>query len=189
MRIIDLESLKIFRTVVDEGGVVRAANKLNRVQSNVTTRIRQLEENLGTRFVLIKRIGPLSTKDSDRGFDGDAADAGPAHLSADRGAEDLRQLECGRHPGPQSFGLHAAAPIAPDDLAFGDALRPAKTDFVEIEVGMLGADVMKDASHRALHPQIEALDRVGVNRATNIFAAPMLNGLVRGKTLTDRNER
>jgi DNA-binding transcriptional LysR family regulator len=52
---IDLESLKIFRTVVDEGGVVRAANKLNRVQSNVTTRIRQLEEHLGTR--LFRREG------------------------------------------------------------------------------------------------------------------------------------
>jgi DNA-binding transcriptional LysR family regulator len=55
MRMIDLESLKIFRTVVDEGGVVRAANKLNRVQSNVTTRIRQLEEHLGTR--LFRREG------------------------------------------------------------------------------------------------------------------------------------
>src|SRR6266478_291587 len=55
MRMIDLESLKIFRTVVDEGGIVRAANKLNRVQSNVTTRIRQLEEHLGTR--LFRREG------------------------------------------------------------------------------------------------------------------------------------
>src|SRR5260370_11269463 len=55
MRTIDLESVKIFRTVVDEGGVVRAANKLNRVQSNVTTRIRQLEEHLGTR--LFRREG------------------------------------------------------------------------------------------------------------------------------------
>ena len=55
MRTIDLESLRIFRTVVDEGGVVRAANKLNRVQSNVTTRIRQLEEHLGAR--LFRREG------------------------------------------------------------------------------------------------------------------------------------
>src|SRR4051794_29582706 len=55
MRMIDLESLKIFRTVVDEGGVVRATNKLNRVQSNVTTRIRQLEEHLDTR--LFRREG------------------------------------------------------------------------------------------------------------------------------------
>ena len=55
MRTIDLESLKIFRTVVDEGGVVRAATKLNRVQSNVTKRIRQLEEDLGT--TLFRREG------------------------------------------------------------------------------------------------------------------------------------
>ena len=55
MRTIDLETLKIFRTVVDEGGVIRAADKLNRVQSNVTTRIRQLEEHLGRR--LFRREG------------------------------------------------------------------------------------------------------------------------------------
>jgi DNA-binding transcriptional LysR family regulator len=50
MRTIDLDSLEIFRTVVQEGGVIRAAAKLNRVQSNVTTRIKQLEERLGTRL-------------------------------------------------------------------------------------------------------------------------------------------
>src|SRR5512145_1194506 len=55
MRTIDLESLKIFRAVVDEGGVNRAAAKLNRVQSNVTTRIRQLEEHVGAR--LFRREG------------------------------------------------------------------------------------------------------------------------------------
>ena len=55
MRTIDLESLKIFRTVVDEGGVVRAARKLNRVQSNVTTRIRQLEAHVGAQ--LFRREG------------------------------------------------------------------------------------------------------------------------------------
>jgi DNA-binding transcriptional LysR family regulator len=47
MRSIDLDSLDIFRTVVQEGGVIRAAHKLNRVQSNVTTRIKQLEQRLG----------------------------------------------------------------------------------------------------------------------------------------------
>ena len=36
----DLSSLEIFRAVVREGGVTRAAQQLNRVQSNVTTRIR-----------------------------------------------------------------------------------------------------------------------------------------------------
>jgi DNA-binding transcriptional LysR family regulator len=47
MRSIDLDSLEIFRTVVQEGGVIRAAQKLHRVQSNVTTRIKQLEQRLG----------------------------------------------------------------------------------------------------------------------------------------------
>jgi DNA-binding transcriptional LysR family regulator len=55
MRTIDLESLEIFRAVVQEGGIIRAANKLNRVQSNVTTRIKQLEERLGLQ--LFRRQG------------------------------------------------------------------------------------------------------------------------------------
>ena len=46
MRSIDLDSLDIFRTVATEGGVIRAAQKLDRV-SNVTTRIKQLEKRLG----------------------------------------------------------------------------------------------------------------------------------------------
>jgi DNA-binding transcriptional LysR family regulator len=44
----DLSELRIFRAVVREGGVTRAAERLHRVQSNVTTRIRQLEDDLGT---------------------------------------------------------------------------------------------------------------------------------------------
>ncbi|HEX2542924.1 MAG TPA: LysR substrate-binding domain-containing protein [Caldimonas sp.] len=47
MRSIDLDSLEIFRAVATEGGVIRAARKLNRVQSNVTTRIKQMEQRLG----------------------------------------------------------------------------------------------------------------------------------------------
>ena len=43
----DLSDLQIFRAVVQEGGVTRAAERLHRVQSNVTTRVRQLEEDLG----------------------------------------------------------------------------------------------------------------------------------------------
>ncbi|MEY2891923.1 MAG: hypothetical protein RJA98_1831 [Pseudomonadota bacterium] len=47
MRTIDLDSLEIFRAVVREGGVVRAAAQLHRVQSNITTRVKQLEQRLG----------------------------------------------------------------------------------------------------------------------------------------------
>jgi DNA-binding transcriptional LysR family regulator len=43
----DLSDLRIFTTVVREGSVTRAARRLHRVQSNVTTRIRQLEQDLG----------------------------------------------------------------------------------------------------------------------------------------------
>lgn len=43
----ELSDLAIFRAVAREGGVVRAARRLHRVPSNVTTRIRQLEASLG----------------------------------------------------------------------------------------------------------------------------------------------
>lgn len=43
----DLSDLRIFTAVVRHGGVTRAAEHLHRVQSNVTTRIRQLEEDVG----------------------------------------------------------------------------------------------------------------------------------------------
>jgi DNA-binding transcriptional LysR family regulator len=42
----DLSDLRIFSAVVREGSVTGAAKRLNRVQSNVTTRIRQLEDDL-----------------------------------------------------------------------------------------------------------------------------------------------
>jgi DNA-binding transcriptional LysR family regulator len=48
----DLGDLTIFRAVVQTGGVTRAAEKLNRVQSNVTTRVRQLEQELGVELFI-----------------------------------------------------------------------------------------------------------------------------------------
>ncbi|MGY4283454.1 DNA-binding transcriptional LysR family regulator [Bradyrhizobium sp. LM2.7] len=48
----DLSDLRIFTAVVREGGITRAAQRLNRVQSNVTTRIRQLEEELDVKLFL-----------------------------------------------------------------------------------------------------------------------------------------
>ena len=48
----DLADLRIFKAVVDAGSVTRAAERLHRVQSNVTTRIRQLEEDLGVALFL-----------------------------------------------------------------------------------------------------------------------------------------
>ena len=52
----DFAALQIFKAVVDEGGIGPAAKKLHRVQSNVTTRIQQLEASLGAKlFVREKR--------------------------------------------------------------------------------------------------------------------------------------
>lgn len=50
--LLDLAALDIFRTVAVEGSVTRAAERLSRVQSNVTTRVRQLEAELGTPLFL-----------------------------------------------------------------------------------------------------------------------------------------
>src|ERR1051325_3887075 len=40
--------LQVFRAVVEEGGIVKAAHKLHRVPSNISTRIKQLEASVGT---------------------------------------------------------------------------------------------------------------------------------------------
>jgi DNA-binding transcriptional LysR family regulator len=50
---VDLATLAIFRTVARELSITRAAQQLGRVPSNVTTRIQQLEEELGV--VLFER--------------------------------------------------------------------------------------------------------------------------------------
>jgi len=48
----DLSDLNIFRAVVQAGGITRAAEKLNRVQSNITTRVQQLEQDLGVELFI-----------------------------------------------------------------------------------------------------------------------------------------
>jgi DNA-binding transcriptional LysR family regulator len=52
MGTIDLAALEIFKTVAEQGGITKAAARLHRVQSNVTTRVKQLEERLGSTLFL-----------------------------------------------------------------------------------------------------------------------------------------
>lgn len=60
---IDLTALEIFRAVAEQGGITKAAARLHRVQSNVTTRVKQLEERLGTKlFVRQNRRLRLSSE-------------------------------------------------------------------------------------------------------------------------------
>jgi DNA-binding transcriptional LysR family regulator len=43
----DFVDLQVFKTVVDEGGIIKAARRLHRVPSSVTTRIQRLEASMG----------------------------------------------------------------------------------------------------------------------------------------------
>lgn len=58
MNNIDLDSLQIFKTVVEQGGITKAARHLNRVQSNITKRVKTLEEQLGV-ALFVRRNGKL----------------------------------------------------------------------------------------------------------------------------------
>lgn len=51
----ELSDLRVFLAVIDAGGVTHAAKRLHRVQSNVTARIRKLEQDLGQ--PLFRRAG------------------------------------------------------------------------------------------------------------------------------------
>lgn len=53
----ELQSLRTFQTVVEEGGVLSASRKLHTVQSNVTNRIKRLERELGAELFYRKGRG------------------------------------------------------------------------------------------------------------------------------------
>src|SRR5438552_2437818 len=65
MRTIDLGALQVFKAVVDEGGVAKAAARLHRVPSNVTTRVKQLEARLGRALFHRRRRRLVLTPDGE----------------------------------------------------------------------------------------------------------------------------
>jgi len=66
MQSMDLRALEIFRAVATEGSVSKAAAKLNRVQSNISTRVKQLETQLGKALFLRRNRGLTLTADGER---------------------------------------------------------------------------------------------------------------------------
>src|SRR3989344_2888715 len=115
---LDLAALDIFRTVAAEGSVTRAAERLQRVQSNVTTRVRQLEADLGTPLFLRegKRMALTPEGEVLRGY-------------ADRLlalAEEARQAgRAGQAPGrPRPGALGKTAATRPHARTAGAAARP-----------------------------------------------------------------
>jgi DNA-binding transcriptional LysR family regulator len=96
----DLSDLQIFRAVVREGGITRAAEKLNRVQSNVTTRIRQLEADLGAELFIregkrmqLSPAGVLLVDYADRLLDLAQEARGAIHDTEPRGTLRLGSME------------------------------------------------------------------------------------------------
>ena len=62
---LDLSALEIFQCVAQEGSISKAAIRLSRVQSNISTRVKQLEEKLGVTLFLRTRRG-LALTDAGR---------------------------------------------------------------------------------------------------------------------------
>ena len=62
----DSSLLKVFVEVARENSITKAANKLNFAQSNVTSRIKQLEKSLG--FALFHRVpkGMILSKEGEK---------------------------------------------------------------------------------------------------------------------------
>ena len=52
----DLTQLEMFNAVAEAGSITQAAAKVHRVPSNLTTRLRQLETELGVDICLVARI-------------------------------------------------------------------------------------------------------------------------------------
>ncbi len=66
MGTIDLVALEIFKAVAEQGGITKAAARLHRVQSNVTTRVKQLEASLGTTLFVRRNRRLILSSDGKR---------------------------------------------------------------------------------------------------------------------------
>lgn len=125
----ELSDLHIFRTVVHTGGVIRAAAHLHRVQSNITTRIKMLEANLGVelfvrdgRRMQLSAAGKILLGYADRLLS--LADEARASLTntAPRGTLRLGAMEstaAARLPGPLNR-FHKTCPDVTLELHTGD---------------------------------------------------------------------
>jgi hypothetical protein len=109
---------------------------------------------------------PLSSKDSYSRFDDDSARERPAHFAACCRPKNLLELKRWGYACPEGPRGLATMTGLPEDLSRHDALGPAEADLVEIEIGMLRADVVKHARHCALNARIEILGGIGVDVAT-----------------------
>ena len=189
MRTLDLDSLEIFRTVVQEGGIIRAAGKLNRVQSNVTTRIKQLEQRLGTtlfrrqgRAIVLSPEGELLLSYTQRLFR--LADEAESRLKegAPMGALRIGSLEstAGSRLAPILSRYHRQHPGVVVELATGTtgALIQRVTNF-ELEAAFVSEPFTAPGLHamKVFEEElvlITAKDVTGVRRAADLAGLTLI---------------
>lgn len=174
MRIMNLDDLDIFRCVVREGGVMRAADRLNRVPSNVTTRIKQFEGRLGV--ALFRRQGRgLALTEAGRTLLGHAerllqmADLAVQELQggAVRGVLRLGSLEsaAGARLPPILSAFHATYPDVSIELQTGTTRTLLRLlDAFEIEAAFVSEPFEKAglSSHPAFEEELVLITAKGV---------------------------
>ena len=132
----DFGDLRIFKAVVEEGGITAAAKRLHRVQSNVTTRIKHLEASLGAKLCIREKgrlhlspAGRLFLTYADRILDAAAEARGAIADEMPRGTLRIGTLEstaASRLP-PLLSRYHVKYPAVRGELKTGtaDAMRDA----------------------------------------------------------------
>lgn len=177
----ELSDLRIFTAVVREGGVTRAAERLHRVQSNVTTRIRQLEDDLGVALFIREgkrlRLAPagqvlLDYADRLLGLADDAR--GAVHDAKPRGTFRLGAMESTaavRLPGPLSE-YHRRHPGVVLELRTGNPEVLASA----ILAGELDAALVAEPIAEARFEKIPAFDE------ELVIVAPTDHAAISGKS-------
>lgn len=179
----ELSDLMVFRTVVQAGGVTKAAARLHRVQSNVTARLKKLEDDLGAE--LFTRQG--------RGLR--LAPAGELLLPY---AERLIQLADEARDAIQGGSLTGMLRLGSMESTAGIRLPPALADFhrrypamrLDLQTGASGplvAQVLQghlDAALVAEPVEDDRLETCPIYRETLVIALPLGATIGDGRGLT-----
>src|SRR5215470_19644259 len=145
MRTIELAALEIFKAVAEPGGITKAAARLNRVQSNVTTRVKQLEARLGAALFVRRNRRLILSPDGKRLL-------AYANRLLDLSAEAETALRNGAPSGTLVLGSleSTAATRLPPILARYHRLFPeVKIDLVTGTTGALVTKVLDEEVHAA----------------------------------------
>ena len=174
----EIHDLHAFVSVVEHGGVTRAAQKLNRVPSGVTTRILQLEDRLGVKLFLREKKRLLLTPQGRTLYE-------HARRVLDLMSEAERRVKSTEPGGKLRIGAmeSTAAVRLPGRLAALHALHAGME--LELTTGTSAAlyrhllDNRLDAIFAADVPQDGRVDRVSVFEETLMVIVPAGHGNIR----------